>query len=225
MKSFLLITILTVLAAACSNGTQANLNNSNPNEDVQNTKMTDTLDQLFLIESEKELAEVFGKENVVFDTVYGKEGEMSMVTILFPESTDQVEILWDDMEQRENMINITQSAYYDEKEDILNTKSRWKTTYGINIGTTLSKLNEINGKAFDFMGFGWDYGGIISDLKEGKLEDLPLMIQLGNIDQAELYNNPNYEALLGDMEYNSDMKEAINLEPVVVLISISNERY
>jgi hypothetical protein len=34
--------------------------------------------------------------------------------------------------------------------------------YGIRPGTSIAELNRINGRSFDFFGFGWDYGGFIT---------------------------------------------------------------
>lgn len=223
MKNFFFMAIMMVFVAACTNSTQTNLNNSNPNEDIQETKLTDTLDQLFLIGSEKELAEVFGAENVIFDTIYVGEGEMSMATILFPESKNQLEILWADMDKREKMTNITHSAYYNMEDDVLEMDSRWETSYGIKLGTSLSELNEINGKAFSFLGFGWDYSGMVTDLNGGALEKQPLNFQLGIADFERYNNDEDYRALLGDMEFTSNNAAAKRLNPVVVLISVSRK--
>ncbi len=225
MKNLLFISFILILASACSNNNKTSINEHNQTEEQENSKMTDTLDQLFAIESEAELIEIYGEENVRFDTVYGGEGEMSMATLLFPESNDQLEILWGDMKKRENMINITHYAYYDMEEDILSTESRWKTSYGIVIGTTMMELEALNEAPITFMGFGWDYGGMVSDLNDGKLYDSPLMLQLGMVDFNDLYGNADYEALVGDAEFSSENEAAQNLNPVVILLSISKERY
>ena len=47
--------------------------------------------------------------------------------------------------------------------------SVWHTAEGITLGTTLADLQKLNGKAFKFSGFDWDYGGHIQSWEGGKL--------------------------------------------------------
>lgn len=54
-----------------------------------------------------------------------------------------------------------------------NPRSKWvEETTGLTIGTTLTELRKMNGKPFEFTGFGWDYGGTVTDWKGGKLEGI-----------------------------------------------------
>lgn len=78
--------------------------------------------------------------------------------------------------------------------------SDWRTEQGISVGTTLEQLNEINGQPFAFNGFGWDFGGRVTDWKGGKVNtQLQLTLDMGEGDIGE-------EAfpLLGDVELSSD---------------------
>jgi hypothetical protein len=47
--------------------------------------------------------------------------------------------------------------------------SPWQRADGIRIGLTSKELQAMNGKPFEFLGFDWDYGGAITDWREGKL--------------------------------------------------------
>ena len=78
----------------------------------------------------------------------------------------------------------------------------------------------MNGVPFIFFGFGWDYGGIISEFNGGKLSSIPVSLQLGISDIVNDSSNPDYEMLMGDNEYNSVDPEAQRLNPVVVSISL-----
>lgn len=44
---------------------------------------------------------------------------------------------------------------------------------GIQLGDGLSAVREANGAAFALWGFGWDYGGYVSELGKGRLASLP----------------------------------------------------
>lgn len=182
--------------------------------------MTDTLDNLFNIASEAELIEFFGKENVIYDTVYGAEGEESMATILFPKSPDQVEIAWKNEEERKGVGSITHYAFYDNENDRLINSSRWKTASGISLGTTLTMLNELNGKPFIFTGFGWDYGGTITNWQGGNLENFNMSVHIGISDFLNESANNDYNTLMGDIEFKSDNPVAIRLNPTVITIEL-----
>ena len=221
----IILSLIIFTLFSCSNSNKTDQDNTNQSDSRSTIKKDmskcDTLDNLFNIENEAELIEIFGKENVIFDTVYGGEGEMSMATLLFPGKKDELEIIWADMDKRIEMLSITHSSFYDMENDILLTNTRWKTSYGIQLGTSLVELNEMNEGSFTFMGFAWDYGGMISDLNEGKLSKIPLILQLGIADYEALDNNSDYQFLMGDMEFLSDLKEAKRLNPVVLTFSIS----
>ena len=210
---YLSVLLLAFVIAACGN-------KDKKTEVVQQLNPTDTLDKLMLIKNEAELIEKFGRENVTWDTVYGAEGAVSMATLLYKGTCDQVEITWKNLKNKSGIQKVTLNAMYDEKQEKLITFSHWKTSYGIMLGTTLKELETMNELPFIFFGFGWDYGGIISEFNSGKLTKLPLSLQLGISDIANDSNNPDYEMLMGDNEFNSDDAEAQRLNPVVVSISV-----
>ena len=107
------------------------------------------------IEPTSSLADInrlFGRNNVVQQTVYGAEGaEKFEVTVVYPGTADEILVFWRD--------NIYGSA--PERVSIRQEQSRWRTVHGIRPGTSMAELNRINGRSFDFLGFGWDYGGYI----------------------------------------------------------------
>lgn len=210
---YLSVLLLAFVIAACGN-------KDKKTEVVQQLNPTDTLDKLMLIKNEAELIEKFGRENVTWDTVYGAEGAVSMATLLYKGTCDQVEITWKNLKNKSDIQKVTLNAMYDEKQEKLITFSHWKTSYGIMLGTTLKELETMNELPLIFFGFGWDYGGIISEFNSGKLAKLPLSLQLGISDIANDSNNPDYEMLMGDNEFNSDDAEAQRLNPVVVSISV-----
>lgn len=107
---------------------------------------------------------MFGRQNVVRRTVYGPEGvEKFAVTVVYPGTADELLVFWRD--------NIYGSA--PERVSIRQAQSRWRTVYGIRQGTSIAELNRINGRPFEFYGFGWDYGGnVIQGWGDGVLASM-----------------------------------------------------
>ncbi|HCB62442.1 MAG TPA: hypothetical protein DHV29_00255 [Bacteroidales bacterium] len=210
---YLSILVLVLFIAACGN-------KEKKEEVILKLNPTDTLDKLLSIKNEAELIEKFGNDNVTWDTVYGAEGAVSMATLLYKGTCDQVEITWKNIKNKTEISKVTLSALYDEKQEKLITFSHWKTSFGIRLGTSLKELETMNEVPFIFFGFGWDYGGIVSEFNSGKLTTLPISLQLGITDVVKDGNNPDYEMLMGDNEFNSDDAEAQRLNPVVISISV-----
>lgn len=218
MKYLWILSSLMLLAACNSKTTE-----DNSKKETRTTTPTDTLERLFEIGSETELAEIFGKENVAFDTVYGAEGEMSFATLLYPSTSNQVLITWKNMKKRKGMYRIEHTAWYDQDSERLLMDSRWKTEDGLALGTSMAKLVEANGKPLTFYGFGWDFGGTVSSFNKGTFEKKNMGIQLGISDFLNQGNDPNYLELMGDMEVNSDLPAAKELNPVIIAISFTKK--
>lgn len=92
----------------------------------------------------------------------------------------------------------------------------WKTASGVGIGVRLSKLVELNNAPISFAGFGWDYSGYLTSWRGGSFEEsLTLREKFVGYLAPELpYLPEDYNALLGDTEYSSDLPEAarVNLK-------------
>jgi len=183
---------------------------------------TEFIDSLLTIKDEKQLIEIFGDEFITTDSVYDTEGNRSEVTLIYPGTVNQVEVVWKNPRKKSGISKVTIHAFFDEQNEVYLPNSRWKTSYGVTLGTSLKELERINGTPFIFFGFGWDYGGIISEYNTGKLGQYPLQLQLGIIDIKKQGNDPDYEMLMGDNEFNSDDPEAQRLNPIVISISVNN---
>jgi len=91
-----------------------------------------------------------------------------------------------------------------------NPGSHWtEAGTGVRVGTSLGELNRLNGRAFEFSGFDWDfdwdYGGYVSDWKGGKLEGLTLQLVYG----AEVMYDEDQSFLavaVGDQSVQSDAR-------------------
>lgn len=71
--------------------------------------------------------------------------------------------------------------------------------HGIRIGTSLRDLNRLNGRPFDFSGFGWDYGGSPIDFRGGALEGHGFRMGFQNV-----YDEDTAGKFQGDATFSSD---------------------
>lgn len=176
------------------------LNAELTNNDISETEEENTsdffLEDILKIESEVELIEKFGSENI--RTEYSTEGPEGTevvgyyVTLLYPETDNELFIYWEFEKQ------IVSSAYVNSFD------SKWSTAEGVRIGTTLEALEELNSSLISFYGFGWDYGGLVSSYYTGLFEDKGLSIILCT------ENEEANMVLIGDQEFNSEMQETQN---------------
>lgn len=110
-------------------------------------------------------------------------------TILYPGTTDELHITWQDKERTKiHDLRYAQNG-------------RWKSETGVNIGTTYEDLNKMNGKKISFYGFGWDYSGAV-DWNGGKLEKSGLRVFLkpGNELLNKFYGDRIIEATPEEIE-------------------------
>ena len=112
--------------------------------------------------SEKELIKIFGARNVRRRAIDVGEGETEQGTIIFQnDPRRKASILWSDASrQRPKSISIT------------NKNTLWKTDRGITIGTPLTMIEELTGRPFVLMGFGWDYSGTVIHSNGGRVGEL-----------------------------------------------------
>ncbi|WP_332691300.1 hypothetical protein [Devosia sp.] len=116
------------------------------------------------------LIEIYGADNVVTGMVPGPEGTEMLATTVFPDNSRKtLQFVWWDEE------SLTGPSYVD-------LPSKSTAPGGVRIGMQLKELEALNGEAFDFSGFGWDYGGY-AGFETGNLSDLPgdciLSVRLG----------------------------------------------
>ena len=110
--------------------------------------------------SHASIAEIVGKENVIFTKVDGAEGEKVPATVLFPKNTQRrIELIWADEKKRKGLANLS-----------LSPGSVWIAPNGVKIGMSLAEVEKLNGRPFTLSGFDWDYGGYVTDWKGGALD-------------------------------------------------------
>lgn len=110
-------------------------------------------------DTERSLKQRYGKDAVV-QTLPGAEGETYKGLVLFPQARDRrVEVAFtDDKAGRASGLTLRDAG----------KTSLWNVA-GITIGSSLADVQKANGKPFLVSGFGWDYGGFVTDWKGGAL--------------------------------------------------------
>lgn len=108
------------------------------------------------------LAAVFGRENVIPETVDGPEGTQVNVTAIYPnDPARRIEVVFHNEEERTGLVLVR----------VQNPESLWTGPGGVRLGDGIAAVEAANGKPFKVMGFGWDYGGFVSDWDGGRLGD------------------------------------------------------
>ncbi|WP_130020251.1 hypothetical protein [Emticicia agri] len=171
--------------------------------------------------SEQQLINKLGKANVsVHDTIYGAEGMFSIGTIIYKGTPNEAHITWKDT------LNFKDPAYVEIGfvEPGKENEVQWYVTNGVKVGTKLTELEQINGKPFNFSGFGWDYGGSVVDWNGGKLMNADSTSYLSII-LAYDYENQALssvaEKVMGDQSFESKNPHAQKLNPFVAHFIIS----
>ncbi len=170
--------------------------------------------------SEQELIDLLGDNVSSPDTIYGAEGMFSMGTIIYKGTPNEAHIVWKDT------INFKNPAYVEVgfAEPGKENQVKWYTNNGVKVGTKLTELEQINGKPFNFSGFGWDYGGSVVDWNGGKLINADSTSYLSIILAYDYENqvlNSVAEKVMGDNSFNSKDPNAQKLNPFVSHFIIS----
>lgn len=196
MNRFLLLLLPTLLFTACQNCPDC------PEAAVETATPAPELtaaDRTFLpgkrigaITSGMLLADIekiYGASQLQPATLYGPEGITYEGLRFLPGTDDELELVI-----HEEGVSATTSI----------PGSHWVSAdHGVRIGTSLAELNRLNGKPFKLSGFGWDYGGSITDWQGGALAGHGLTLSYdGSLMDEE---SPFYEQALGDIELMSDL--------------------
>jgi hypothetical protein len=212
LSFFLFIPVLLVFASCA---------NEQPESREPVTKDKEPcLEDILNAGNEQELISRYGKNNVSYDTIWGAEGFYTMGTVVKVDEHSRVEVMWADEAKRETMISATlvsNGDYYGDKIQ----SGKWKSCTGVALGMSLEELQNINGRPFQFSGFGWDYGGGVISWEGGTLEDKGLAIQLSEGSGSDELTLEENTSVLGDVPVMSDNPVARKLKPRVWSISVA----
>ena len=155
-----------------------------------------------------DLRRVYGDANVRAEEVEIGEGETAPGATVFPDdSLSRVQVAFGDS-AGSPLRFVT----------IRGDTSAWHTDAGVTLGTRLARLNQLNGRPFVLLGFGWDYAGTVVSWNGGRLA---IDSALGRfiLRLQPTVTGPAADSLtadvLGDREYASDRPAMLRLEPAV----------
>jgi len=86
---------------------------------------------------------------------------------------------------------------------------------GLSLGDGIDKVIARNGRAFTFSGFDWDYGGFVTDLKGGALQQLPGGCRMGIRLALPANVTSTPDALMGDVQVESTNPALRRVRPIV----------
>ena len=136
------------------------------------------------------LATTYGAENVSEATLPGPEGQSYMATVLFPnDPTRRLEITWQDPATKLVPSSLSVSG----------ENSIWSGPHSLTIGAPLADIEAANGKAFALWGFGWDYGGWVSNWNDGAFAPVS-----GCTTRVRFDPSASATSAQGDAEFQSD---------------------
>jgi hypothetical protein len=142
------------------------------------------------------LERAYGKTNVRREQMAGAEGETVDGARVFADTDHELEVIWD-----------SESPTQPRVFDVRIIGSAWTFENGLRPGLSIEQVEEINGRPFTILGFGWDYGGY-AIFKGGTLDaKIGLRFTPASADIPE--------SLQGDIEISSTDAKLRALNPVV----------
>jgi predicted small lipoprotein YifL len=191
------IALLVLALAACG---QSAPQADNPNDEATQASEFTVSCNDFATVTPDSLAARFGAENVVTQTLPGGEGETYQGTVVFSNDvTRRLIVVWNDANTAPASVSVE------------NEGSQWRGAEGYTIGTPIGDIERINVMPFKLWGFGWDYGGWVSDWSAGVLSQNPIC-------NTRIRFTPRADAntsAMGDSEFSSNDPAIRAAEPIV----------
>lgn len=140
------------------------------------------------------------------EEIYLGEGIAEEGVVVYPDNPrNRLEIYWD------AAFDATRPAFLRIRGD---GGTDWKTEGGLSIGTPIKEVERLNGRPFELYGFGWDYGGLVTDWKGGAFDGgLGLGFELTNEEETPV-------DVLGETILRSDDPTLRRLGPVVTVLEL-----
>jgi hypothetical protein len=108
------------------------------------------------------LVQRFGAENITTQTLPGPEGESYEATLVFANDlARRLEVVWNETRTAPASVNVSSVG------------TQWRGEQGYTIGAPISEIESLNVMPFELWGFGWDYGGWVSDWNLGTFSQTP----------------------------------------------------
>jgi len=154
------------------------------------------------------LARLYGAENVTDAERPGPEGTAATpITVLYAsEPARRLEIVWHDAAARARPASLS----------IGGDESDWNGPAGTELHQAMTNTQRANGRPFTVSGFGWDYGGRVTDWQGGSLAP-----KEGCTVGVAFRPTADAEGAQGDRPFSSDSAEMRAAIPRIVELSIN----
>jgi len=156
------------------------------------------------------LQKQYGDANIVKGELPGAEGETSQGWIIFPDDPEKKLMIYTDADNTHPDTLLVNEA-----------NSKWHLSNAIKLSTDSKTLEALNQKPFDFFGFNWDYGGVVTEWNGGALSKptatgVNIRISLCPPEHPKLPDN----YLMGDGTFSSSNPLAQAFPPVVCELGV-----
>jgi hypothetical protein len=157
---------------------------------------------------------IYGKANVKDAEISGPEGTTFPGTVVYGKRpSDRFEIIWVDpkTKRKPELVRVSEA------------KTKWQTTHGITIGTSLKTIEKLNGNPLTLNGFGWDLGGGVISWNGGKLAKEctgKLLLTFDALGQEKL-SEREASQIMGEREVRSDSPVMRKLDVRVQELALS----
>ncbi|TAD95956.1 MAG: hypothetical protein EAZ97_14825 [Bacteroidetes bacterium] len=167
--------------------------------------------------TEADLIRIFGKTNVVRDSFFVEGDFAHLITTVFKGKAEQFSIFW---KEENPPFKKPMSVSCDAK------KSPFYVFQGIKVGSPITELVKLNdGKAFEFSGFGWDFGGnCCFNLVNNKFDGLSFRLNMLDNNYQKI-SETDQNKILGDQMVKSDLPIFKKFTPFISEITISLNQY
>lgn len=137
--------------------------------------------------TENDIIRAYGPASVKVQPIDVGEGQQQKGLLIFEGTVDEIEVVMDfNGKDKPAFVRITHEF------------SNWKTPEGVSVKTGLADLQAANGMPFTFMGFEWDYAGLITNWNGGRFPK-SFTVSLAAYNPKELK-----ESMFGPIEFQSD---------------------
>jgi len=143
-------------------------------------------EDLLQFTSHEYFAAVFGSQNVKKDLFYFSENEMNKCSVLFPNTSMQVIIVWKDEINNQGISFLVIGGQLKEASTNITYNdiqyNKWRSTNGVYAGMSLRQLIELNENPVSFYGWETEQPGLLSKQNTGKINFNKVGIQLTCLD-------------------------------------------
>ena len=143
-------------------------------------------EDLLQLTSHEYLAAVFGSHNVKKDVFYFSENEMNKCSVLFPNTSMQIIVVWKDEINIRDISFVIIGGQLKEASANVTYKdmdyNKWRSSSGVYAGMSLRQLTELNENAITFYGWETDQPGVVTKQNTGKIDFYKVGVQLNCLD-------------------------------------------